>query len=57
MPLSNDNQDYGQSDEKNKQNNTLRKADEDKLTTDDLKGKKVDRDPGSEEEEPSEQEK
>ncbi|GEO11419.1 hypothetical protein [Segetibacter aerophilus] len=56
MPLSNDNQDYGQSDEKNKQNDPG-KQDENKLTTDDLKGKKVDREPGMEQDEPTEQKK
>jgi hypothetical protein len=55
MPLSNDNQDYGQSDEKNKQSAV--KPDENKLTSDDLKGKKVDREPGKEQDEPVEQKK
>lgn len=59
MPNSMDNQDYGKSDEKNKA--TGQKAetgpsagniplgkDQDNLTSDDLKGKKVDADPSKE---------
>ena len=56
MPVSNDNQDFGQSDEKSKQNNTT-PVSGDKLTSDDLKGKKVDRDPEVDEDEPLQQQK
>lgn len=38
MPLSNDNQDYGKSDEKNKKENTETPG-QTQMTTDDLKGK------------------
>ena len=55
MPVSNDNQDYGESDEKNKSNNAP--SDANKLTTDDLKGKKIDADVTQETERPAEQEK
>lgn len=45
MPVSNDNQDYGQSDEKNKEEGNLPKTEgENMLTTDNLKGKKIDAD-------------
>lgn len=56
MPISNDNQDYGQSDEKNKQNNTTQNAGETQLTSDDLKGKKVDADLEQSTDKPAEQE-
>jgi hypothetical protein len=55
MPLSNDNQDFGESDEKNKEENN--KPIENKLTSDDLKGKKVDADPDNEKDKPAEQKK
>ncbi len=60
MPLSNDNQDYGMKD--NKDNNSPNKGksesapakeDESKLTTDNLKGKKVDADPETEKDKPA----
>lgn len=56
MPLSNDNQDYGKSDEKNKaqQDQT---GERNKLTTDDLKGKKIDADVEKESDKPAEQNK
>lgn len=57
MPVSNDNQDYGKSDEKNKAINTQREFDENKLTSDDLKGKKIDADLESEADKPAEQSK
>jgi len=55
MPLSNDNQDYGKSDEKNRE----RVADptEKKMTSDDLKGKKIDADLDKPEDKPGEQQK
>ncbi len=61
MPLSNDNQDYGIKDIKNdghsnkvKSENALDdKADESKMTTDNLKGKKVDADPEQETDKPA----
>ncbi len=58
MPISNDNQDYGQSDEKNKQNNTQESSavGESKLTSDDLKGKKIDADLERSTDKPAEQE-
>ena len=56
MPVSNDNQDYGKSDEKNKQEKTLPEG-ESMLSTDDLKGKKVDADLENEKDKPAEQEK
>ncbi|MEJ7681186.1 MAG: hypothetical protein WKG06_25745 [Segetibacter sp.] len=42
MPISNDNQDFGQSDEKNKSNVKEKspEGDDKGLTSDDLKGKK-----------------
>ncbi len=57
MPISNDNQDFGQSDEKNKSNVKEKSPEGDGkgLTSDDLKGKKVDRDPEQETDEPLEQ--
>jgi hypothetical protein len=50
MPVSNDNQDYGKSDEKNKVNvkEKTPEGDGEALTSDDLKGKKVDADPEQE---------
>ena len=50
MPTSNDNQDFGQSDEKNKSNVKEKspEGDEKSFTSDDLKGKKVDADPEEE---------
>ncbi len=57
MPISNDNQDFGQSDEKNKSNVKEKSSggDEKSLTSDDLKGKKVDADPEKESDKPAEQ--
>ncbi|MDB5246461.1 MAG: hypothetical protein JWQ40_855 [Segetibacter sp.] len=55
MPVSNDNQDYGQSDEKNKANNTMKGSEENKLTSDDLKGKKIDADVEKETDRPADQ--
>ena len=55
MPTSNDNQDYGQSDEKNKDNKAASEAN--KLTSDDLKGKKIDADVTQEVDRPAEQKK
>jgi hypothetical protein len=55
MPISNDNQDYGQSDEKNKEKNLPSEAN--KLTSDDLKGKKIDADLTQETDTPAEQKK
>ena len=57
MPVSNDNQDYGQSDEKNKANNTTQGSEENKLTSDDLKGKKIDADVEKETDRPADQKK
>jgi len=58
MPVSNDNQDYGKSDEKNKENVSSSSApNETKFTSDDLKGKKVDADPDRETDRPAEQQK
>ncbi|HSU51516.1 MAG TPA: hypothetical protein VLJ41_13015 [Segetibacter sp.] len=57
MPNSNDNQDYGESDEKNKQEKTISDKNEKLLTSDDLKGKKVDADPDNEKGTPAEQKK
>jgi len=57
MPISNDNQDYGQSDEKNKANNTVQQSEENNLSSDDLKGKKVDADVEKETDRPAEQKK
>ncbi|HEX8462346.1 MAG TPA: hypothetical protein VF623_12985 [Segetibacter sp.] len=55
MPNSNDNQDYGQSDEKNKANKAP--SESNNLTTDDLKGKKIDADLTQETDKPAEQKK
>ena len=57
MPISNDNQDFGQSDEKNKSNmkEKFPESDDKALTSDDLKGKKVDGDPEVESDKPAEQ--
>ena len=55
MPISNDNQDYGKSDEKNKEQNS--QPTENKLTSDDLKGKKIDADLENEKDRPAEQKK
>lgn len=57
MPISNDNQDYGQSDEKNKSDAKEKSPEGDKkgLTSDDLKGKKVDADVEKESDKPAEQ--
>ncbi|MCW3108908.1 MAG: hypothetical protein JWQ09_3414 [Segetibacter sp.] len=57
MPTSNDNQDYGKSDEKNKEKNTGPVTGDNKLTSDDLKGKKVDPDLDNEKDKPLEQKK
>ena len=53
MPLSSDNQDFGKSDEKNREEKNL--TAENTVTTDDLKGKKVDADPADKKDEPSQQ--
>jgi hypothetical protein len=58
MPLSTDNQDYGEKDRKNESaGNTSKddKAQTDKLTSDDLKGKKVDADLSKETDKPAKQ--
>ncbi len=57
MPISNDNQDFGQSDEKNKSNVKEKspEGDEKSLTSDDLKGKKIDADLEQETDRPAEQ--
>ncbi len=57
MPISNDNQDFGQSDEKNKSNVKEKspEVDEKSLTSDDLKGKKIDADLEQETDRPAEQ--
>jgi hypothetical protein len=57
MPVSNDNQDYGKSDEKNKPNQKEKSPEGDgkTLTSDDLKGKKVDADLEQETDKPAEQ--
>ncbi len=57
MPTSNDNQDFGQSDEKNKSNMKEKSPEGDKksLTSDDWKGKKVDGDPELESDKPAQQ--
>lgn len=57
MPTSDDNQDFGKSDEKNKSNikEESPEGDETTFTSDDLKGKKVDGDPEQESDKPSEQ--
>ncbi|MGI8637126.1 MAG: hypothetical protein ACR2KZ_17175 [Segetibacter sp.] len=57
MPNSNDNQDYGESVEKNKQEKTITDKNEKLLTSDDLKGKKVDADPETDKDKPAEQSK
>jgi hypothetical protein len=57
MPISNDNQDYGKSDEKNKQEKTVPANSENLLTSDDLKGKKIDADLENEKDKPAEQDK
>lgn len=53
MPISNDNQDYGKSDEKN-ESNAAKPATEN-LTSDDLKGKKIDADLDKDIDKPAEQ--
>lgn len=63
MPVSNDNQDYGEKDNKNKSASTSKKddpssksssgSDEGKMTSDNLKGKKVDADPEKETDKPA----
>jgi hypothetical protein len=55
MPNSNDNQDYGKSDEKNKEQNS--DPNQSKLTSDDLKGKKIDADLELDSDKPAEQKK
>lgn len=57
MPISNDNQDFGQSDEKNKSNVKEKspEGDTQAMTSDDLKGKKVDADLEQETDKPAEQ--
>lgn len=57
MPVSNDNQDYGQSDEKNKSKTKEKspEGDEKGLTSDDLKGKKIDADVEKESDRPAQQ--
>lgn len=57
MPVSNDNQDFGKSDEKNKSNvkEKLPGSDGKGLTSDDLKGKKIDADLEQETDRPAEQ--
>ena len=57
MPNSNDNQDYGESEEKNKQEKTISEKNEKLLTSDDLKGKKIDADQDNEKDRPAEQKK
>ena len=59
MPVSNDNQYYGKDDKKNKENAPQQGSQqkETKMTTDDLKGKKVDADPEKESGKPIEQKK
>lgn len=57
MPVSNDNQDFGKQDEENKGNIVTSASGENKLSSDDLKGKKIDADLDNEEERPSEQNK
>ncbi|HEX8462029.1 MAG TPA: hypothetical protein VF623_11385 [Segetibacter sp.] len=53
MPNSNDNQDYGESDQKNKEKNAA--PVEGKMTSDDLKGKKIDADLDLEKDKPAQQ--
>ena len=57
MPISNDNQDFGQSDDKNKTNVNEKAPEGDGkgLTSDDLKGKKVDADLEQETDKPAQQ--
>jgi len=55
MPISNDNQDYGKTDENNKEQGT--QATENKMTSDDLKGKKIDADLDQPADKPTEQQK
>ncbi len=57
MPISNDNQDYGQSEEKNKPNvkEKAPEGDGNALTSDDLKGKKIDADLEQETDKPAKQ--
>jgi hypothetical protein len=58
MPLSTDNQDYGEKDKKNENaGNTgkTNKEQNDKLSSDDLKGKKVDADLSKETDTPAKQ--
>lgn len=57
MPISNDNQDYGKSEEKNQNNNTLptNSGEENQLTSDDLKGKKIDADLEQSQDKPADQ--
>ena len=57
MPVSNDNQDYGKSDEKNKTNVKEKSPEGDGkgLTSDDLKGKKVDADLEKDSDKPAQQ--
>lgn len=57
MPVSEDNQDYGKSDKKNKANVTEEKPEGDgkSFTSDDLKGKKEDGDPEKESDQPIKQ--
>jgi len=56
MPNSTDNQDYGKSDEKNKDKNNS-DPNQTKLTSDDLKGKKIDADLEMDTDKPAEQKK
>ncbi|MDQ6813066.1 MAG: hypothetical protein M3040_04960 [Bacteroidota bacterium] len=55
MPISNDNQDFGQSDKKNKKENAPLPTGNNTLTTDDLKGKKIDADVENEKDRPADQ--
>lgn len=57
MPVSNDNQDFGQSDDKNKPNvkEKTPEGDGEGLTSDDLKGKKIDADLEQETDKPAQQ--
>jgi hypothetical protein len=57
MPVSNDNQDYGKSDEKNKKENSPLPTGTNMLNSDDLKGKKIDADLENEQDKPAEQQK
>lgn len=58
MPTSNDNQDFEQSNEKNKSNVKEKSPEGDGsvFTSDDLKGKKIDGDPEQESDKPANQE-